>query len=489
MIRYHSLAIERESLPARARGHVDGRGRRDHGRAPRELAATATPLEGVQFHPESILTEHGHAMLKNFLECRPDERVVVDLRSDTVTRPTAAMRAAMAAAPRSATTCSATTRPSTRCRSASPRCSARRRRCSSPAGTQSNLVGDHEPLRARRRVHRRPDGAHLSLGRRRRGGARQRPAAAARARSPTARWRSPTIEAAIKPDDSHFARSRLLASRTRIGGKRAADRATCEAAARAREAARPRDAPRRRASVQRRGRAGRRSARQPRARSPRRSTASRSASRKGLGAPVGSALVGSRDFIARRASLAQDGRRRHAPGGHVSPPRRCYALEHHVERLADDHALATRLADGLAGVAGPHGRARRRPTSCSSTWRATRAAGPAGAPEVARRPARRGSTACASSPTSTSTPQASTAPSPRCASTCTPERPRSRHADHQHRRADAHHRAPRDLPRRDARARAPHHERRDVAGDDGRDARSACASRRRRSARSPPRRR
>jgi anthranilate synthase component 2 len=34
----------------------------------RALAATKTPLEGVQFHPESILTEHGHAMLKNFLE-------------------------------------------------------------------------------------------------------------------------------------------------------------------------------------------------------------------------------------------------------------------------------------------------------------------------------------------------------------------------------------------------------------------------------------
>ena len=31
------------------------------------LAGTATPLEGVQFHPESILTEHGHAMLRNFL--------------------------------------------------------------------------------------------------------------------------------------------------------------------------------------------------------------------------------------------------------------------------------------------------------------------------------------------------------------------------------------------------------------------------------------
>ena len=34
----------------------------------RELAATTTPLEGVQFHPESILSEHGHAMLRNFLD-------------------------------------------------------------------------------------------------------------------------------------------------------------------------------------------------------------------------------------------------------------------------------------------------------------------------------------------------------------------------------------------------------------------------------------
>jgi anthranilate synthase component 2 len=63
--RYHSLAIERDTCP-------------------RELALTAwtddgeimgvrhkeLPIEGVQFHPESILTEHGHAMLKNFLEQR-----------------------------------------------------------------------------------------------------------------------------------------------------------------------------------------------------------------------------------------------------------------------------------------------------------------------------------------------------------------------------------------------------------------------------------
>ena len=34
----------------------------------RGLAGSATPMEGVQFHPESILSEHGHAMLKNFLQ-------------------------------------------------------------------------------------------------------------------------------------------------------------------------------------------------------------------------------------------------------------------------------------------------------------------------------------------------------------------------------------------------------------------------------------
>jgi anthranilate synthase component 2 len=34
----------------------------------RALAATRTPMEGVQFHPESIISEHGHALLKNFLD-------------------------------------------------------------------------------------------------------------------------------------------------------------------------------------------------------------------------------------------------------------------------------------------------------------------------------------------------------------------------------------------------------------------------------------
>ena len=68
VIRYHSLAIERASLPGALAVTSTSEDGEIMGVRHRELAATATPLEGVQFHPESILTEHGHAMLKNFLD-------------------------------------------------------------------------------------------------------------------------------------------------------------------------------------------------------------------------------------------------------------------------------------------------------------------------------------------------------------------------------------------------------------------------------------
>ncbi|SDJ17432.1 aminodeoxychorismate/anthranilate synthase component II [Variovorax sp. OV700] len=65
--RYHSLSIERESCPkelAITAWTDDGEimGVRHTG------FAQDVRIEGVQFHPESILTEHGHAMLKNFLD-------------------------------------------------------------------------------------------------------------------------------------------------------------------------------------------------------------------------------------------------------------------------------------------------------------------------------------------------------------------------------------------------------------------------------------
>jgi anthranilate synthase component II len=65
--RYHSLVVERASLPdclevTAWTEHDDGTVEEIMG-----LRHRTYPVEGVQFHPESILTEHGHALLKNFL--------------------------------------------------------------------------------------------------------------------------------------------------------------------------------------------------------------------------------------------------------------------------------------------------------------------------------------------------------------------------------------------------------------------------------------
>jgi anthranilate synthase component 2 len=68
VIRYHSLAIERASLPAELEITSTSEDGEIMGVRHRGLAGGPTPLEGVQFHPESILSEHGHTMLKNFLQ-------------------------------------------------------------------------------------------------------------------------------------------------------------------------------------------------------------------------------------------------------------------------------------------------------------------------------------------------------------------------------------------------------------------------------------
>ena len=68
VIRYHSLVIEEVSMPQVLEVSARSEDGEIMGVRHRELAGTRTPLEGVQFHPESILSEHGHAMLKNFLE-------------------------------------------------------------------------------------------------------------------------------------------------------------------------------------------------------------------------------------------------------------------------------------------------------------------------------------------------------------------------------------------------------------------------------------
>ena len=63
VIRYHSLAIDRKTIPdclqitaETADGEIMG------------VRHKTLPIYGVQFHPESILSEHGHALLKNFLD-------------------------------------------------------------------------------------------------------------------------------------------------------------------------------------------------------------------------------------------------------------------------------------------------------------------------------------------------------------------------------------------------------------------------------------
>ena len=67
VIRYHSLVIERETCPKALVVTATSEDGEIMGVRHRDLASTKTPLEGVQFHPESILSEHGHAMLRNFL--------------------------------------------------------------------------------------------------------------------------------------------------------------------------------------------------------------------------------------------------------------------------------------------------------------------------------------------------------------------------------------------------------------------------------------
>ncbi|MBI5255276.1 MAG: aminodeoxychorismate/anthranilate synthase component II [Burkholderiales bacterium] len=68
VIRYHSLVIERESCPQALVVTSTSEDGEIMGVRHRDLAGGPNPLEGVQFHPESILSEHGHAMLRNFLE-------------------------------------------------------------------------------------------------------------------------------------------------------------------------------------------------------------------------------------------------------------------------------------------------------------------------------------------------------------------------------------------------------------------------------------
>lgn len=163
------------------------------------------------------------------------------------------------------------------------------------------------------------------------------------------------IEAAIKPDDAHFARTRLLALENTIGGKlipmayieQATQFAHSKGLATHLDGARLFNAAV--AQAVQRGTNARKEAKVI-------ASCFDSVSvcfSKGLGTPVGSALCGSKDFIYRAHRI-----RKMAGGGMrqagLLAAAATYALDHHIDRLADDHALMRELASGLDGIPGVH---------------------------------------------------------------------------------------------------------------------------------------
>jgi len=275
---------------------------------------------------------------------------LVDLRSDTVTRPTAAMRAAMMAAPLGDDVFGT-----------DPSVNALQEKIAAllgfeaalfvPTGTQSNLCailshcqrGEEYIVGQQAHCYRWEGGGAAVFG-------SVQPQPLEHAVDGTLPLVQ--IEAAIKPDDAHFARTRLLALENTLGGKllpfgylqAATDLAGRKGLARHLDGARLFNA----AVAQ----AGSGSGALTEARRIAQCFDSVSICfSKGLGAPVGSALCGSREFIARAHRI-----RKMAGGGMrqagLLAAAASYALDHHVERLADDHALARRLAEGLSGIDG-----------------------------------------------------------------------------------------------------------------------------------------
>ncbi len=268
---------------------------------------------------------------------------LVDLRSDTVTQPTEGMRAAMFAAPLGDDVFGD-----------DPTVNALQERIASllgkeaalfvPSGTQSNLVaimshcqrGDEYIVGQMAHTYRWEGGGAAVLG-----SVQPQPLA----HQADGMLALADIEAAIKPDDAHFARTRLLTLENTLGGKvlpmsyveaatalaRERGLATHLDGARLFNAAVKLDVPARDIAQHF-------------------DTVSVCFS-KGLGAPVGSALVGPRALIesAHRWRKMLGGGMRQAG---LLAAAALYALDHHIDRLADDHTLAQRLAHGLANLPG-----------------------------------------------------------------------------------------------------------------------------------------
>lgn len=271
---------------------------------------------------------------------------VIDLRSDTVTRPTDAMRTAMAQAEVGDDVFGD-----------DPAVNAFQERLAQllgfPAalfvssGTQSNLCallshcgrGEEYIAGAEAHLYSHEGGGAAALG-----GIQPQPLPHQDGTLDLA-----DIEAAIKPDDPHFARSRLLCLENTFSGTVIAPEYVQAATALARKhhLATHLDGARMfNAAVAGGGDPyeGARKIVEP-------FDSVSVCFSKGLGAPVGSVLLGSTEFIgqARRWRKALGGGMRQAG---VLAAAASYALDHHVERLADDHANAALFAEILDGVPG-----------------------------------------------------------------------------------------------------------------------------------------
>ena len=296
----------------------------------------------------------------------------VDLRSDTVTRPTTAMREAMAAAPLGDDVFGD-----------DPSVNALQEKIAAmlgfeaalfmPSGTQSNLCallahcgrGDEYIVGQFAHTYRYEGGGAAVLG-----SIQPQPLA----QDASGMLALADIAAAIKPDDCHFARTRLLCLENTWNGHRMSMEYLAQATRLAREkglathldgarlfnaavdqvasyvpvfeskvAVVPVEYAQAAINLEAIAREARRIA-----------SHFDSVSvcfSKGLGAPVGSALCGSRDLVARAHRV-----RKMAGGGMrqagLLAAAASHALDHHLTRLVDDHVLAQRLAQGLGGITG-----------------------------------------------------------------------------------------------------------------------------------------